>query len=127
MLLRVIEPLNFSLLLVRLHDLETVVMVNILGDGTLGLLLFWFLVEFGVIKQNYLQKFGSLLSNRLFLLLNIFLLHLFFITFAILRNRVWIIDQSLDLFTHLLFVVVDLGKIDINLESFRNLVLFFEI
>jgi hypothetical protein len=102
-------------------------MVNILGDGTLRLFLFRFLVEFRVIEQDYLQEFRSLLTNRFFLLLNIFLLHLFFIAFVILRNRIRIINQSLNLLFHYLFVVLDLNKVDVDLESFRNLVFFFHV
>ena len=102
-------------------------MVKKLGDGTLSLFLLWFLVERGIIEKDYLQKFSSLLTNRLLLLFNIFLLYLFFITLIILKCGVWFINQSLNLFSYFLFVVLDLNKVDVDYESLRNLILFLKV
>ncbi len=107
-------------------DFKAIVVVYILGDRAFGLLLFWFLVEFRVVEKDHLQELRGLLTNRLILLLDNFLFFLLFVTPCIL-SWIRIIDQSLDLFSHLLFVILNLYEIDVDLKSLRYIVLFFEV
>lgn len=53
-------------LLVGLDDLEPVVILHILGNGTLRLLLLLPFIELGVVEEHDLQQLRSLFSNWLF-------------------------------------------------------------